>query len=81
MSKRSIKFKLTFWFSIILVLTGILTFLFVRTAGGMVLSGTIRDYLISMVEENTNKIVYTETKDEDPGNPNIYIPYEKGFGN
>lgn len=79
MSKRSIKFKLTFWFSIILVLTGILTFLFVRTAGGMVLSGTIRDYLISMVEENTNKIVYTETKDEDPGNPNIYIPYKKGF--
>ena len=43
----------------------------------MVLQSTIRNYLISTVEENTDKIRYVD--DREDTDANIYIPYEDGF--
>ncbi len=77
MRNKSIRFKLTLWFSLVLILIVGLTFFAIRVTSGMVLRGTIRDYLISTVEENVNQIKYTETE-KDP-KANIYIPYKEGY--
>ncbi len=77
MKNKSIRFKMILWFSLILLLMVGVTFLAVRLASGMVLRGTIRDYLISTVEENVDKIKYVQEQG-DPG-ANIYIQYKDGF--
>ena len=80
MRNRSIRFKLILGFSIMLLITAMLTFLAVRFASSLVLKGTIRNYLMGMVEENIDKIVYisAEDKPEVAGN-NVYIKYNDGF--
>lgn len=78
MKTKSIRFRLILWFAIILVVTVLITFLAIRTASGMVLKGTIRNYLITMVEENTDKILYVDKKPEVDTGANIYIPYGDG---
>jgi len=75
--KRSIRFKLTFWFTIVLAAVAAVTLLAVRYASGSVLRGTIRDHLIGTVEENVNKIKYTRSNIDKAANN--YIPYEGGY--
>lgn len=77
MKNRSIRFKMTLWYSLVLIALVVLTFLIVYMAGRMVLRTTNRDYLIGAVEENVDKIRFTEEKHNDPGR--IYIPYKEGY--
>ena len=77
MRNRSIRFKLTLWYLFLLILLVGLTFAVTRLASGIVLQSTIRDYLISTVEENVNKISYIERRANTGAN--VYIPYEEGF--
>ena len=77
MRNRSIRAKLTIWVSFLLILLVGLSLLVVRLASGIVLRSTIRDYLIGMVEENVNKIEYTEKKGS--AGANMFIPFEDGF--
>lgn len=77
MKKRSIRFKIMTWFSLVLIMLVGLTFFVVRLASEIVLRTTIRDYLIGAVEENVNKIQFTEEKLFRAGS--IYIPYQSGF--
>ena len=80
MRNRSIRFKLTLWFFLMLLLTAVLTFFAVRLASEIVLRGTVRNYLIGMIEENTNKIAYIKSEDKpDSSISNIYIEYDSGF--
>ena len=78
MKNRSIRFKLSVWLSVILVVAVALTFLAIRLMAGVVLRGTIRGYLIGMVEENTDKIAYVENKVAE-STSDIYLPYETGY--
>lgn len=77
MRNRSIRFKMTLCFSVMLCLIIGITLLAVLASSRMVLRGTIRDYLISTVEENVDNITYvTEQRD---ASIYSYIPYEEGF--
>ena len=58
MKKRSIRFKMTLWFSLVLIAIVALTFLAVYWASSSVLRKTIRDYLISTVEANVDEIQF-----------------------
>ncbi len=77
MKNRSIRFKLTLWVALVLILISGLVFFSVRYASGLVLRHTIRDYLISTVEENVEEIKYVETKGDTP--TYNYLPLEKGY--
>ena len=80
MKNRSIRFKITLWFALLLLITAVLTFLAVRFASGIVLRGTLRNYLMGMVEENTDKIAYIATEEKpETSLSNIYIKYEDGY--
>ena len=72
MRDRSIRFKLTLWFSLILTAVACVTLLAVLEASRMVLRGTIRDYLISTVEENVDKIQVTDSRRSPEAN--FYLP-------
>ena len=73
----TIRAKLAIWFSFILSLLVALTFGIVRIANSIVLHTTIRNYLISTVEENAKMINYVRDQQDTLGN--IYIAYEDGY--
>ncbi len=77
MRNRSIRFKLTLWFSLVLIAAMGVTLLAVLWASRIVLRGTVRDYLISTVEENVDDIQYVISKG-DVG-INSYIPCSDGY--
>lgn len=77
MKKLNIRFKLTFWFIVILIAGLLITFFVMRAAGGIVLRRTIRSYLVSTVEENVKKISYSSTRKYPESNN--YIAYGRGF--
>lgn len=62
MKKRSIRFRMTFWFTAALCLMAALIFFALRTAVRLNLRSTVRGYLIGMVEENVSKISYSESR-------------------
>ena len=77
MKNRSVRFKLTLWFSLALTVVAAITFVAVRFTSRTVLRGTVRDYLISAVEANVNKIKYVNERGDSAANS--YIPYGEGF--
>ncbi|MBQ2119266.1 MAG: HAMP domain-containing histidine kinase [Clostridia bacterium] len=77
MKNRSIRFKLTLWFSAALIVVVGITLLAVLTASRAVLRGTIRDYLVGTVEENVDKIRFVTGKGDTAANS--YIPYGEGY--
>lgn len=63
-----------------LVIAAAVSFFAVRFASGVVIRGTIRNYLIGMVEENTNKITYVSKEERpEPLLGNIYIAFDDGY--
>ena len=52
----SIRLKITLWFSLIVVILVGITLLIALNASRVVLRGTVRDYMLSTVEENVDKI-------------------------
>lgn len=80
MRNKSIRFKIMIGFTIMLLITAGLTFLISRFASSVVLRGTIRNYLIGMVEENTNKITYVEPKEKPEATVgSMFIEYGDGY--
>ncbi len=75
--RLSIRSRLTVWVTLLLVAASALTFLTVRAAGGLVLRGTLRDYLIGMVEENARRIVWAESPRDARGI--LSIPCGSGY--
>ena len=63
MRRRAIRFRITLWFIVVMIAIIALTVLAVRWAGSSILRKTVRDYLISAVEENTDKIAYVPDAD------------------
>ena len=62
MKTRSIRFRMTFWFTAVLCLMAALIFFALRAAVRLNLRSTVRGYLIGMVEENVNKISYSQSR-------------------
>ena len=75
--KSSIRFKLSLWFTILLILVVGLAFFVIRFTSGLVLQGINRDYLISTVEKNAGLIAFTG--EAGGQRASYYVPYEDGF--
>lgn len=68
---------MTLWASLVLVLIASLAFGVVYLAGGLVLRNTLKGYLMSAVEQNTNKINWGTAQEDTEAN--IYIAYGDGY--
>ncbi|MBQ1529339.1 MAG: HAMP domain-containing protein, partial [Clostridia bacterium] len=77
MKKRSIRFKLTLWFSLAQIAVVAITLAAVLGASQTVLRSTVRNYLIGTVEENVDSIDYVSAKEDLPDY--IYVPYHDGY--
>ena len=73
MKNRSIRFRLTAWFSLMMTILVAITFLTLRLTSGAVLRGTVRGYLKSTVEQNAEQISLVSEKT--PGGADLYLPY------
>ena len=82
MKNKSIRFRITVWYTFALTLLVGLTFLTIFLAGNVVLRSTVRDYLFSVVEANADNIWFERSKDEDMKEEAIhfiYVEYENGY--
>ena len=81
MKARSIRSKITIWYTMALILLVGLTLLTIRLASEVVLRNTIREYLISVVEVNTDEIVFVEKKpvSEEQESAVVYVAFENGY--
>ena len=81
MRNRSIRFKITLWYTILLLLVSLLTIFAVRLASGFVLRNTVREYLVGVVEANSDELAFVEKKDaeSDPDNHHLYVAFKEGF--
>ena len=77
MKNRSIRFKLTVWFSLMMVFLVAVSFLIIRLTSGAVLHGTIHGYLISTVEQNAGQISLVGEKEADGAD--LYLPYAGAY--
>lgn len=77
MRNLSIRAKQAIWFSVVLVLVVGITAIALFLSSYLVLRKTVRDYLISSVEENVDNIHYVLEKGDTA--VNSYIPYAGGY--
>lgn len=81
MKKRTIQIRTTLLYALILLVMVTLTVLAFRTVSISVLQKTIRSYLVSATNENADKIVRVQTREEadeiDPGN--ILISHDGAY--
>lgn len=77
MKHKSIRFKLTLWFSLVQIFVVAVTLIAIFGASQTVLRGTVRDYLIGTVEENVDNIRFVSA--EGDSQTNVYIPFSDGY--
>lgn len=79
----SIRNRIILWFLITIMLILSLTLSIVWLISKNILEKSTRDYLISLVEENSDRIIYLKKKDlkkaKKIDSNDIYIKYKKGF--
>lgn len=79
--RGSITLRITLWSALILITLELMTFLVFRLVSGSVLEKTVRGYLLSSVNENTDKIEFYKAQDtkgsEDADN--MLIRYRGGW--
>ena len=81
-SKRgSITLRITLWSALILIVLELLTFLVFRLVSGSILEKTVRGYLLSSVNENTDKIKFhnAANSEESVDVDNMLIRYKDGW--
>ncbi|MBR0091992.1 MAG: HAMP domain-containing histidine kinase [Lachnospiraceae bacterium] len=81
MKNRSIRFKLTAWFALMLIVIVAITFFMFRVVSASVLRSSLRDHLIGSVESNVDDVTYIKTASEARnlrGN-SILIEHDGGF--
>ncbi|MCD7842629.1 MAG: HAMP domain-containing histidine kinase [Lachnospiraceae bacterium] len=81
MKKLSIRAKITLWFSAILVVNVTLTFFVILSVSRQTIQKTIRDTLISAVEDNVDEIEYYSSLDSVLTGQDIdyYVRYQDGY--
>lgn len=76
MKLQSIRFRMTFWFTVVLIFISAVIVLSLYTAVRLNLRSTVRGYLVGMVEENVDKITFES--DGRPGAGTSAIPLKNG---
>lgn len=83
MKRLSIRYRITVYFSVAMILITALSFLLVRVISASVMQKTIRGYLISAVDANIDKLVYcdlSQGESEKKKDANdIFLRYGDGF--
>ena len=74
---RSIRWKLSFWASLSLIVVAGITLLAVRLAAESALRGTVRGYLISTVEQNAAQIECVPQRGAD--DEALYLPWDGAY--
>jgi len=79
--RNSITARITLWFSAVIIVIVTLIFLIFRIVSASVLQKTVREYLLSVVGENTDKIRYLDDREEaDPKDrDDVFIRYGEGW--
>ena len=77
----SITLRITLWSALILIALELMTFLVFRLVSGSILEKTVRGYLLSSVNENTDKIEYYMAEDSKGSEDldNMLIRYRDGW--
>ena len=81
MKRLSIRFKITFWFTMALILVVLFAYFITFSAGNRILQKTIRDSLIETVEHNVDEIeFYQSLVDVDFNNDvDCFLEYGNGY--
>ena len=79
--RKSITFRITGWLFLVMTVLMIMTFAVFRLVSVSVLQKTIRGYLLSSVNENTNRIAFYQDKARMDDNDlnDVYIRYKDGW--
>ena len=77
----SITLRITLWSALILIALELMTFLVFRIVSGSILEKTVRGYLLSSVNENTDKIKFYNAEDTEGSEDadNMLIRYRDGW--
>lgn len=81
MRKRSIRFKITLWFTAIITVMVIITYMVILSVSGSVMQNTIRDNLIETVINNVDEVEYFNDlkRVENDNDADRYIEYNEGY--
>lgn len=81
MKRLSICFKITLWFTSVLIIVASLTYLIVFSVSNRIIQKTIRDNLIEAVEHNVDEIEYYASIDELISSNDVdhYVEYGGGY--
>ena len=79
--KRSIKFNITWTFSIAMIIVSVLTFLLIRVVAQNVLEANTSQYLMGAVESNVDKVKFTKKKNKKINKITkaVLIKYKDGY--
>ena len=79
--RRSITVRIAVWFTFILVVLVLLTYLVFRIVSASILQKTVRGYLMGSVNENSDKIGYLTDaqRQQNTDRDNVYIQYGDGW--
>jgi signal transduction histidine kinase len=81
MKRLSIRFKITFWFTMALILVVLLTYFITFSVSNRIIQKTIRDSLIATVENNVDEIEFYQSIEEMDlsGDVDHFLEYENGY--
>lgn len=81
MKRLSIRFKITFWFTMALILVMLLTYFLTFSVSNRIIQKTIRDILIETVEDNVDEIEFFPSIEELDlsGDVDHFLEYGNGY--
>lgn len=81
MKRLSIRFKITFWFTMALLIVMMLTYFITFSASNQILLKTIRDSLIETVEHNVDEVEFYQSIEEMDlsGDVDHFLEYGNGY--
>lgn len=81
MKRLSIRFKITFWFIIALILVMMLTYFITFSASNRIIQKTIRDSLVETVENNVDEIEFYQSIEEIKSGNDVdhFLEYAGGY--
>lgn len=79
MKNRSVRLKITLWFSILLAVIVLLTFLVVFYVSRSVVQKNLRASLVETVEDNVDEVEYLEDLSSRDNDKDLYLQFRNGY--
>lgn len=81
MKRLSIRFKITFWFTMALILIMLLTYVITFSVSNRIIQKTIRDSLIETVEHNVDEVEFYQSIEDMNLSSDVdhFLEYENGY--